>query len=91
MTGTIADGNGGPRRYQGDLTPPSFPQAACKDRTDLDWLPRDEYTRRAKQAAAVCCRCPHMQACAMYALAHKLPGIWGGLRTDQRQAMARAS
>jgi WhiB family transcriptional regulator, redox-sensing transcriptional regulator len=42
----------------------------------------------ARQAKAICARCPVRQPCLTYALAtHQAYGIWGGYDEDERRVM----
>lgn len=65
---------------------PDFPEAACRDRSDLCWIPLSEKGSKAQLAARVCLTCPHLVECGMYAISITPPlsGIWGGLTTAQR-------
>ena len=48
--------------------------------------------RRERQAKAVCSRCPVVEQCLEWALAAREPyGVWGGMSTDEREAMLRMS
>lgn len=71
---------------------PVFEQALCRTRPDLDWVPTatwHESGPAARRAIRVCCQCPHVAPCAAYAIANPfLVGIWGGLTTAQRHALA---
>lgn len=78
------------RRFTRPL--PAFPRAVCVARTDLTWLPDDETSRDAKAAATACCGCPHVAACAAWAIATPtVVGIWGGLTSEQRAALRDAA
>ena len=51
-------------------------QAACKDRTDLDWFDTDCYLNAV---LTICRTCPVKQPCLNYAITHQLTdGVWGG-------------
>lgn len=70
---------------------PFFPRAVCVTRPELSWLPDEEDGPQGRAAATACCGCPHVAPCAAWAIAHPdVPGIWGGLTTGQRHALARA-
>lgn len=70
---------------------PNFPQAACLQRPDLGGDSEQDSGPTVRAAVAVCCRCPHVAACAAFAVATPhLRGIWGGLTLGQRQAMRAA-
>ncbi len=45
---------------------------------------------QAKDAKAVCARCPVRAACLSYALATRQFGVWGGATENERLAMSRA-
>lgn len=84
----------GPGRFQAKLLRaafaelPSLPQAACRDRPDLTWYPKDEDGPQARAAVNVCCGCPHVAACAAWAIANpSVEGVWGGLTTSQRRTL----
>lgn len=81
---------GGYKRVLDEL--PVFPDALCRTRPDLPWVPDDrgrESGPLTREALNLCCTCTHVAPCAAYAIAHPyLVGIWGGLTTDQRHALA---
>lgn len=78
------------------LALPAAPSSAfpCTRNPDLFFDPEDETNShrawREGRAKALCARCPFMAACLEYALTEKFDyGIWGGLTTAGRLAVAR--
>ncbi|WP_308198068.1 WhiB family transcriptional regulator [Saccharopolyspora soli] len=62
--------------------------AACRGRVDLDFV--EPTSAEAQQCRAVCAACPVREHCLAEALATAEPwGIWGGLDTDEREALAK--
>lgn len=70
--------------------PPDWTQAALCAQIDPDtWYP--EKGRNARGAKETCAHCPVQVECLEYALANHEPfGIWGGLSTDERDALLRS-
>lgn len=72
------------------VTPPEWMiDAACAG-ADLDLFFPAQGTKGTSEALAYCRRCPVRQQCLDYALSfpHRdLPGIWGGLNENQRNAL----
>lgn len=68
-------------------------RAACRREDPELFFPigRDDVERPEVDAAKeVCARCPVLDECLAYALATRQPdGIWGGLTTTERRALAR--
>jgi WhiB family redox-sensing transcriptional regulator len=65
--------------------------AACAQLDPNLFFPDEEDGEQAAQAKAVCAGCPVRQQCLDYALATRIPvGVWGGLSTTERDALARA-
>lgn len=63
--------------------------AACTG-MDLDMF-FPEYEKNSGAAKAVCCFCPVMQTCLLYALANHIQfGIWGGLTARERKRLRRS-
>ncbi len=61
--------------------------AACRGRTDLDWI--DPPTSQQARCRAVCVSCPVVTICRTHALVNGEPwGIWGGLNPAERAAIA---
>lgn len=61
--------------------------AACGEHPDLDFI--DPEPDQIERCRAVCAGCPVREKCLADALAAGEPwGIWGGLDTDQRAALA---
>jgi hypothetical protein len=51
--------------------------AACAQRTDLDWF---DYDCNLQECLRICSRCTVQDDCLEYATTHELhDGIWGGL------------
>lgn len=46
--------------------------------------------RQAEEAKRVCRACPVREACLAWALAHGVPGVWGGTTEDERRALRAA-
>jgi WhiB family transcriptional regulator, redox-sensing transcriptional regulator len=68
--------------------------AACLENDPELFFPTGDTTRpgpafdQAKEAKAVCHRCPAMNACLDWALANGQDhGIWGGLTEDERRRL----
>lgn len=80
------------RRVRLDLAPCDWQdEAACKDRTDVNWFSEGPGPTRARQAAIeVCHTCPVELACLRYAVSNgENYGIWGGMTEDQRFHLRR--
>jgi WhiB family redox-sensing transcriptional regulator len=67
-------------------------RAACHgSATDL-FLPEADDTKTVHLAKAVCARCPVVEQCRAYGLAHPCEvGIWGGLTERERSRERRRS
>lgn len=79
------------------LAAPALPGAACRD-VDPDLHHPDGaesspgYRRQAKDARAVCRRCPVLTECLTWALAHPQQtehGVWGATTPAERRAVRR--
>lgn len=67
---------------------PDLPAALCAQVGDPElWHPTPG--QKASDAKSICGRCPEMDACLTYALAHDVEGIWGGTTERQRQDWRR--
>lgn len=74
-------------------------QAACLDRTDLDFFP-EGYTDPSWEVQELCAACPVKSECLAHALKWESPdiydtiryrwGIWGGMSGRQRDAYAHS-
>lgn len=68
-------------------------QAACRGTDPELFFPvgRDDVERPETDAAKeICAGCPVVDECLAYALTTRQPdGIWGGLTTSERRALAR--
>jgi transcription factor WhiB len=59
----------------------------CRRRRQLFFPPKD---RPGDEARQLCAACPVQDQCLAYSLIADEPfGIWGGLETDERQALRR--
>ena len=70
--------------------------AACRGTdTSQFYHPENERgpsrVRREMRAKAICSNCPVVKSCLRWALAAREPyGVWGGLSTEEREAMLMA-
>jgi WhiB family redox-sensing transcriptional regulator len=65
-------------------------QGACRDHDPELFFPVSASAANApqiEQAKAVCMRCPVLETCRAYALAHNIQGIWGGMTEEERRQM----
>jgi len=74
------------------VTPPHWMiEAACRD-ADVNLFFPSPGNQSNREAVAYCQRCPVKAECLDYALQfpHRdLPGIWGGLNENQRNALRK--
>ena len=67
-------------------------EPACTPLDDWAFFPGKGDTRYQLVAArSICERCPVIQPCLAYALAHEVVGVWAGTTEPQRAAMRRAA
>lgn len=73
---------------------PNFPDAECKNRPGLPWVPPDPEDAVPGYAMAemrrVCDTCVHLLECQTFAIMNpSLVGVWGGLSTMDRQRIRK--
>ena len=68
---------------------PNLPDAACKGRDDLPWIPDVGGDQTAiRRMRRICAGCPELERCREVAVATpELLGVWGGLTTRERAAL----
>ena len=84
---------GGKVYYQLKYNPELFKDASCKGiDTEVFYPDKVSFTREEERFYNnLCSRCPVLEACLEWGLAHENYGIWGGLtpalRTEYRKAL----
>jgi WhiB family redox-sensing transcriptional regulator len=64
--------------------------ASCAESDPDLWHPENNNAAQAKQAAAICRRCPVRAECLAYALEHgEEHGVWGGMSVRERERLRR--
>ena len=75
------------------MTAPSFPEAKCMDKDNLDFFFPDsqvELTQRLPRLLELCNSCIHITACRTFAIENQeTEGFWGGTTPEQRKHLMK--
>lgn len=75
------------------LSAPSFPEAKCVDKDNLDFFFPDsqvELAQRLSRLIELCNSCIHKTACLSFAIENQeTEGFWGGTTPDERKSLMK--
>ena len=75
------------------LSAPSFPEAKCVDKDNLDFFFPDsqvELAQRLPRLIELCNSCIHKTACLLFAIENQeTEGFWGGTTPDERKSLMK--